>query len=214
MQVYTRCSADQKASHCDRKRRFLRKQPLLEVSLEKASGLVAGQSGKLTMMVHNVGWGLADAVDIQVVGRFESDYVRTRSAIFGLGAGLSKPQDLYIIPRHAGDLALDVTIDYRDMRGNPFPPVEQTVNVTVRALEATKDVTPAYVHVHGDYYASARDAAGDDKIERDPATEPELPAQSPATKALAALRVVLEDSIPPTTMPGDLSQRHRYSQAG
>ncbi|MCB0200406.1 MAG: PQQ-binding-like beta-propeller repeat protein, partial [Anaerolineae bacterium] len=142
MHAYSRCGADQRARYCDLRRRFLRKQPLLEVSLAAARELVVGESNKVEITVKNIGWGHATNISVEVTPRFEDDPVAVRSKVFGLRTDLSKAQDLYVVPHHPGQLALDIAITYSDLRGQADPHFERTVDVAVRDKDASHDMTP------------------------------------------------------------------------
>lgn len=156
MQSYARCGADRRAAYCDRKRRFLRKQPWLEAVVVPAQALVAGVRGKLVINITNSGWGYAEKVAIKATAWSESDPVQMQGKEFGLAPGISKSRDLYVTSDHPGRLALDVTIAYQDIHGNSYPLLEQTVDLDVMDREVPRGVTPAEIHVHGDYFAEVR----------------------------------------------------------
>lgn len=156
MQAYVRCGAQRRAAYCDRKRRFLRKQPWLEATVVPASDLVVGVRGKLVITITNSGWGDADKVLVSAQTLSDSDPVHIHAREFGLGRGLSRSQDLYAIPYHPGQLAVDVSISYQDIYGSDYPPLEQSVDLDVRDKELPRGVTPAEIHVHGDYFAEVR----------------------------------------------------------
>lgn len=168
MLAYARCGAEQRARYCDRKRRFLRKQPWLEAKVVSASELVVGMRGKLVITLTNSGWGNAEKVLVRAAAIMDSDPVHVHAREFGLGRGLSKPQDLYAIPSHPGQLAVEVTVSYQDMQGNHYPPLEQTVELNVLDKDVPKGVTPAEIHVHGHYFAGKVDEVISEgvKIER------------------------------------------------
>lgn len=167
MLSYSRCGADRRAAYCDRKRRFLRKQPLLEATVTPAQPLVAGVLSKLVIEVKNTGWGYAENVAAEAAAWFETDPARTHSKPFGLGPGMSKLQDLFVTPHNPGRLALELTMAYQDIQGNDYPVVEQTVDIPVAEKEGSKGVTPAEIHVHGDYFAGeVHEVVSGVKVER------------------------------------------------
>jgi outer membrane protein assembly factor BamB len=167
MQSYARCGADRRAADCDRKRRFLRKQPWLEATVEPEQALVADHRGKLIVTVTNSGWGNAEQVTIQATAWSDQEPVHSHARQFGLGRGISKAQGLTIIPHHPGRLALDVTIAYKDIHGNDYPLWEKTIDLDVEERGVARGVTPAEIHVHGDYFAEVRgEVISGVKIER------------------------------------------------
>lgn len=179
MQSYARCGADRRAADCDRKRRFLRKQPWLEATVEPEQALVADHRGKLIVNVTNSGWGNAEQVTIQATAWSDQDPVHSHARQFGLGRGISKAQGLTIIPHHPGRLALDVTIAYKDIHGNDYPLWEKTIDLDVEERGVARGVTPAEIHVHGDYFADVRgEVISGVKIERRSGA-----GESPATVA-------------------------------
>lgn len=191
MQAYARCGAQRRADYCDRKRRFLRKQPWLEAKVAPATDLVVDVRGKLVITVANSGWGDAENVLVRATALSGNEPVHSHAREFGLGRGLSKPQDLYVIPYHPGQLAVDVVISYQDIYGNDYPLLEQTVDLDVKDKDAPKGATPAEIHVHGHYFAGQVHEVISDgiKIERHAASSPGLPvAQSLAVPTLECAR--------------------------
>lgn len=197
MQAYVRCGAQRRAAYCDRKRRFLRKQPWLEATIVPASDLVVGVRGKLVITITNSGWGDADKVLVSAKTLSDSDPVHIHAREFGLGRELSRSQDLYAIPHHPGQLAVDVSISYRDIFGNDYPLLEQTVDLDVKEREAPKGVTPAEIHVHGHYFAGQVQEVISDgiKIERHAAPSPgQPPAASSDTSTIECARCQQQSS--------------------
>lgn len=182
MQAYARCGAQRRATHCDRKRRFLRKQPWLEAKVVSATDLVVGVRGKLVITVTNSGWGDAEKVLVSAATLSGNEPVHIHAREFGLGRGLNRSQDLYAIPYHPGQLAVDVSISYQDIFGNDYPLLEQTVDLDVKDREAPKGVTPAEIHVHGHYFAGQVQEVISDgiKIERHAAPSPGQPPAAPS----------------------------------
>ncbi len=187
MQAYARCGALRRATYCDRKRRFLRKQPWLEIDVVSAGDLVVGVRSKLVITVTNSGWGDAARVLVSAATLSGNEPVHSHAREFGLGRGLSRSQDLYAIPYHPGQLAVDVSISYQDIFGNDYPALEQTVDLEVKERETPKGVTPAEIHVHGHYFAGQVQEVISDgiKIERHAA-----PSQGHPTAASAKVPTI------------------------
>ena len=147
LQGFTDCSDDRRAQECDRQRRWLRSQPLLEVSVPGAEEFTMHQSGRLTVAVANIGWGMATDITLAIKGLFEADTTRANKP-FGLRADGNKTQTVHIIPQRAGrQLPLHLTISYRDKDGAAMPPLEQTLDLTVRDTTTgrTGDSTPQII---------------------------------------------------------------------
>ncbi len=147
---YADCGADDRAAECDRLRRWLRKQPLLDVPPPQVTEFLAGDYGRIEVVVHNIGWGMAREVALDVSGQFEADRTRANKA-FGLESGLSKHQTLWVAPKRSGkQLPLHLQITYLDARGNAMPPLEVSYEVSVRdKAERRGDSTPIIVQEGG-----------------------------------------------------------------
>jgi tetratricopeptide (TPR) repeat protein len=181
MQAYARCGAQRRATYCDRKRRYLRKQPWLEINVVSAGDLVVGVRSKLVITVTNSGWGDAARVLVSAATLSGNEPVHSHAREFGLGRGLNRSEYLYAIPYHPGQLAVDVSISYQDIFGNDYPALEQTVDLEVKERETPRGVTPAEIHVHGHYFAGQVQEVISDgvKIERHAAPGPSSPAAAP-----------------------------------
>ena len=145
-QEFANCGEDGRAQECDRLRRWLRKQPLLEVMVAAPEELTVGASGRLTVDVTNVGWGMATDIRLEIRGQFEADTTRVNKP-FGLSADRTKTLSVYIIPLRAGaQLPLHLTVAYRGPDGAAMPPLEETFDLTVRErAERQGDTTLQYI---------------------------------------------------------------------
>ena len=131
-------------------RRWLRKQPLLDVPPPQVTEFLAGDYGRIEVVVHNIGWGMAREITLGVSGQFEADRTRANKA-FGLESGLSKHQTLWVAPKRSGkQLPLHLQITYLDARGRAMPSLEVSHEVSVRDKDERRgDSTPIIVQEGG-----------------------------------------------------------------
>lgn len=190
MQGFTDCGDDRRAQACDRLRRWLRGQPLLEASAPAAEEFTVQESGRLTVAVANIGWGMATDITLTIEGQFEAD-TRRASKPFGLRTDGDKEQTIHIIPLRAGrQLPLHLTISYRDAVGAAMPPLEQTLELTVRDRSGrTGDSTPQQVFVQGHWIQAEQvgEVVGGDKYNAEIKRQTTRPAaMGPARPAAPA----------------------------
>lgn len=193
LRSFEECGKAERAKECDAVRRYLRRQPLLELELSLAGGFTEGHSGKLILTVRNNGWGQAANIVFEVKGSFETD-LEMAAEPFGLAADVTREVPLYVVPKRAGSaLPLYLAATYTDARGRPLPALKRTFDISVRSKEERRgDSTPQNV-----FYGPAQliqsdqvgDVVGGDqvKIQRQgagttPAATPASPASAPAPR--------------------------------
>jgi hypothetical protein len=139
----------ERAVECDQQRRFLRRQPLLEVAISYLSEYIFDESGKLEVTVNNVGWGSAQNIAFDVAGQFEAD-LRQDTGRSTLAPDRNFRQSVYIIPRRVGrELPLTFSVSYTDRQGAEFRPLRRTFDISVRDKALPQGATPQQITVHG-----------------------------------------------------------------
>ena len=176
--MFVGCGADQRARECDARRRYRRKQPLLQITVERTGEFAMGGSGKLDLHVKNVGWGIAKNIVFEVAGRFEADLQRA-GKIPGLAQGYAKSTSVYIVPLRSGSkLPLYLTISYHDQKGQPLPALEHTIDITVSEQPGRRAVsTPQVIVQQGGQYIQAdsiHNVAGEDLVNIERHTQPSV----------------------------------------
>ena len=151
MEQYRLSGVKNKADFCDSRRRYYRRQPLIQVNaIHIHEALKVGEWGKLDVVIANRGWGQAQDIRIRVAAQyFELDTSRLEKAV-GLGVGVQTRYTLWLKPRDAGTVPLHLTISYLDRKGRPMP--ELTYDADVRVHHAdSKTSTHQVIQVQGDY---------------------------------------------------------------
>ncbi len=146
LQGFEECGKAQRAAECDAVRRYLRRQPLLELELSLIGEFTEGHSGKLILTLRNVGWGQAANIAFEVKGYFETD-LEMAAEPFGLAADVTREMPLYVVPKRAGSaLPLYLAAACTDARGRPLPALKRTFDISVRSKEERRgDSTPQNV---------------------------------------------------------------------
>lgn len=149
MQLFREEGDWERAAECDRQRRFLRKQPLLEVAVTYRSEYVFEESAKLEVEVKNIGWGSAQNIAFEVSGQFEADLSQD-SGRPSLAPERSFRQSVYIVPKRVGrELPLTFTVRYSDRHGTEYRPLRRTFDISVRDKAQPPSGTPQQITVHG-----------------------------------------------------------------
>ena len=150
MAYYAGCGADDKAQECDLLRRWLRRQPWLEVPLPQVEEFVEGDSGRIEVIVYNKGWGMAREVSLAISGQFEPDTTRADKS-FNLQDGLNKRQVIWVAPKRSGrEVPLHLRIAYRDADSTTMPPLEISYEIRVHSKDERRgDSTPVIVQAGG-----------------------------------------------------------------
>jgi outer membrane protein assembly factor BamB/tetratricopeptide (TPR) repeat protein len=194
-QNYLNCSEERQAQECDRLRRWLRKQPLLQVNAPTLDEFTLGDSAKLNIVIANVGWGMAREISFDVRGEFQADKTRV-SKIPGLAADVERTQPLYIIPQRTGrQVPLDLIIAYADQAGAAMPPLMQTFDITVRDKAGRiGDSTPQQIIVQQGGQVIQAPAAS--KVEVGDKYSVEVKRQTAASATAGGLHVTMTDGGP------------------
>ncbi len=194
MQLFHECGDEERERDCDLQRRYLRRQPLLDLALPQVDPFTEGQSGRINVVVANVGWGQAHRIKLGIRPSkdFRADDTRVGQE-YGLAPDYQKKAPLWVIPLRAADaLPLHLTVAYAADPGSATSFIlDQSFDIPVRPRPVRRGsvVAETYVEraegdvVAGDQVKIARGATmppnspqGDSRHEADQTHQVTCPA--------------------------------------
>ncbi|HUS71195.1 MAG TPA: PQQ-binding-like beta-propeller repeat protein [Anaerolineae bacterium] len=111
-ECYQRGYDEQNCADCRAKLVFYRRLPNLKLNLKANEGFMVSQADVLDMKLDNVGYGLAEDIQIEVSGDFEIR--RAPAAVPGLLPGHHRTQRIYLIPLQSGpNVFLNFEVSYK-----------------------------------------------------------------------------------------------------